>query len=51
MDGYYETMLNKDFEGLGVQTDKSWQLNRKLDAATNTPEIQRIIDRIKPWLA
>lgn len=46
----YETMLNKDFEGLGVQIDKSWQLNQKLDAGTNTPEIQRIIDRIKPWL-
>jgi hypothetical protein len=39
MDEYYETMLNKDFEGLGVQTDKSWQLNRKLDAAT---EVQYI---------
>jgi hypothetical protein len=41
-------MLYKDFEGLSVQTDKSWQLNRKLDAPTNTPKIQRIIDRIKP---
>ena len=43
-------MLNKDFEGPGIQTDKSLQMNRKLDAGTNTPEIQQIIDRIRPWL-
>jgi len=50
MDRYYETMLNKDFEGPGVETDKSWQLNRKLDAGTNTPEIQQIIDMVNPCL-
>jgi len=46
----HETMLEKDFKELGVQIDKSWQLNQKLDSGTNTPEIQQIIDRIKPWL-
>ncbi len=46
----YETMLKKDFEGLGAAIDKSWKLNQKLDAGTNTPEIQKIIERIKPWL-
>jgi galactokinase/mevalonate kinase-like predicted kinase len=43
----YETMLNKYFEELGVEIDKSWQHNQKLDAGTNTNEIQWIIDRIK----
>ncbi len=47
----YETMLKKDFNGLGTQINKSWQLNKKLDPGTNTPEIQQIIDRIKPWIA
>jgi len=47
----YETMLKKDFNGLGAQIDKSWRLNQKLDSGTNTPEIQQIIDRIKPWIA
>jgi galactokinase/mevalonate kinase-like predicted kinase len=45
-----ETLLIKDFDGLGRNIDTSWQLNQKLDAGTNTPEIQKIIDRISPWL-
>ncbi len=39
----------KDFEGLGRNIQKSWQLNQKLDSGTNTPEIQQLIDRIAPW--
>jgi galactokinase/mevalonate kinase-like predicted kinase len=39
----------KDFEGLAQNIKKSWQLNQKLDAGTNTPEIQQLIDRITPW--
>ncbi len=46
----YETLLQKNFEELGRQIDKSWQLNQQLDSGTNTPEIQQIIDRIKPWM-
>jgi galactokinase/mevalonate kinase-like predicted kinase len=45
-----ETMLVKDFNGLGRNIHTSWQLNQKLDAGTNTPEIQKIIDRISPWI-
>ncbi len=43
------TMSAKDFEGLGRNIKKSWQLNQKLDSGTNTPEIQQLIDRIAPW--
>ncbi|MBW8330559.1 MAG: bifunctional fucokinase/L-fucose-1-P-guanylyltransferase [Prolixibacteraceae bacterium] len=45
-----ETLLVKDFNGLGRNIHTSWQLNQKLDAGTNTPEIQKIIDRISPWV-
>ena len=42
--------MRKDFEALGQQIDRSWQLNQRLDAGTNIPEIQGIIDRIGPWM-
>lgn len=45
-----ETLSAKDFEGLAKNIFRSWQLNQKLDHGTNTPEIQKIIDRISPWV-
>jgi galactokinase/mevalonate kinase-like predicted kinase len=30
---------------------RSWQLNQRLDAGTNPPEVQRILDRVGDWLA
>ena len=30
--------------------DRSWQLNQKIDAGTNTPEIQLLIDKIQPYI-
>lgn len=44
-----ETLSAKDYEGLAKNIHRSWQLNQKLDGGTNTPEIQKIIDRISPW--
>ncbi len=44
-----ETISAKDFDGLAKNIQRSWQLNQKLDAGTNTPEIQKIIDKIAPW--
>jgi galactokinase/mevalonate kinase-like predicted kinase len=46
----YETLLKKDFEQLGKQIHKSWELNQTLDSGTNTPEIQSIIDKIEPYI-
>lgn len=46
-----ETLSAKDFDGLAKNTLRSWQLNQKLDSGTNTPEIQKIIGRISPWVA
>jgi len=45
----YETMLKKDFDALGRQVLRSWELNQRLDEGTNTPEIQKIIDQIEPF--
>ncbi len=44
------TISEKDFEGFGRSILRSWQLNQKLDSGTNTPEIQKIIDQISPWM-
>lgn len=46
----YETLMKKDFEQLGSQIRKSWELNQTLDSGTNTPEIQSIIDKIEPYM-
>ncbi len=46
----YEALLRKDFSALGACIGKSWQLNQKLDAGTNTPEIAQILSQVKPWL-
>jgi galactokinase/mevalonate kinase-like predicted kinase len=46
-----ETLSAKDFDGLARNILRSWQLNQKLDRGTNTPEIQKIIERISPWVA
>ncbi|MCY1719110.1 bifunctional fucokinase/fucose-1-phosphate guanylyltransferase [Prolixibacteraceae bacterium Z1-6] len=46
----YEALQQKDFMQLAKMTDRSWQLNQKIDAGTNTPEIQQLIDRIQPFI-
>lgn len=43
------TLSSKDFEKLAKNINRSWELNQQLDKGTNTPEIQQLIDRIKPW--
>ena len=30
---------------------RSWELNQRLDAGTNTPEVAAILQRIAPWTA
>jgi galactokinase/mevalonate kinase-like predicted kinase len=44
-----QSILEKDYTGLGKNILWNWQLNQKMDAGTNTPEIQKIIDLIAPW--
>lgn len=46
----YEIMLKKEYRALGAQIHQSWLLNQSLDSGTNTPEIQQIIDQMKPYI-
>jgi galactokinase/mevalonate kinase-like predicted kinase/ferritin len=46
----YEAVLQKDFQRFAQKIETSWKLNQKLDAGTNTPEIQQIIDKIQPYM-
>jgi galactokinase/mevalonate kinase-like predicted kinase len=38
-------------EDLVASVRTSWQLNQRLDAGTNTPEVAGILRRIEPWTA
>jgi len=40
-----------DYAALGEVIRRSWQLNQRLDAGTNPPETQRILDQVGDWLA
>jgi galactokinase/mevalonate kinase-like predicted kinase len=40
-----------DYATLTAGIRNSWQLNQRLDAGTNPPEVQRILDRVQDWLA
>lgn len=39
----------KNYDALAANILRSWQLNQRLDAGTNTPEIQKMIDLISPY--
>jgi len=45
-----ETISAKDFDGLAKNVLRSWHLNQSIDHGTNTPEIQKLINRITPWV-
>ncbi len=40
-----------DYAALGEVIRRSWQLNQRLDAGTNPPETQRVLDQVGDWLA
>ncbi|MEX0326320.1 MAG: bifunctional fucokinase/fucose-1-phosphate guanylyltransferase [Puniceicoccaceae bacterium] len=45
-------ILNQgSFEGLAQAIDRSWRLNQALDAGTNPPEVQAILEPISDWIA
>jgi galactokinase/mevalonate kinase-like predicted kinase len=46
----FDVIQRGDYGHLGRQIEKSWQLNNRLDAGTNTPELQRVLDMIGPYL-
>ncbi len=46
-----EALQRHDWPVFAEAIRRSWLLNRMLDAGTNPPEVQGIIDRVSPWLA
>jgi galactokinase/mevalonate kinase-like predicted kinase len=46
----FEALQHNDFKKLGEMVKKSWKLNQQLDCGTNTPEIQKITDRIARYV-
>ena len=43
----FDTIQAGDFDSYGKMVLKSWQLNKALDAGTNPPAVEAIIDKIK----
>jgi len=39
-----------DFQGFGSAIQRSWKLNQALDAGTNPPEVECILNPIRDWL-
>lgn len=46
-----ENIAAKDYAGLAKNIRRSWELNQKLDAGTNTPEIQQMLNQVAPYSA
>ncbi len=46
----FDVIQRGDYQHLGRQIEKSWQLNNQLDAGTNTPEIERMLVKVAPYL-
>jgi len=47
----YDVLLRNDWNGLCNCIQRSWELNQQLDAGTNPPETQAILNKIDPYVA
>jgi galactokinase/mevalonate kinase-like predicted kinase len=47
----YEALQRGSYEALCERVQTSWRLNQALDAGTNPPEVQAILDSVADWLA
>jgi galactokinase/mevalonate kinase-like predicted kinase len=46
----FDVIQRGDYDQLGKQIEKSWELNNQLDSGTSSPEIQKMLDSIAPYL-
>jgi len=46
----YEAFQYGNLHDVALAAGYSWELNKRLDSGTNTPEIQSIIDQISDWM-
>ena len=47
----FDAVQRSDVAAFSKTVARSWELNQQLDAGTNPPEIQQLIERIKPYLS
>jgi galactokinase/mevalonate kinase-like predicted kinase len=47
----YEVLARGQWDGLCNCIRQNWELNQQLDAGTNPPEVQAILDRVSDYLA
>jgi galactokinase/mevalonate kinase-like predicted kinase len=47
----YEVLLRGSWAGLCDCVRRSWELNQRLDAGTNPPEVQAILARVQDYLS
>ncbi len=47
----FESIQRGNYEDLGRTLEESWRLNQQLDEGTNPPEVQKILDKIDPYLS
>ncbi len=47
----YEALQRGSYEAVCERVRASWHLNQTLDAGTNPPEVQAILDSVADWLA
>lgn len=50
-DALADTLQRGDFDALGPNLQRTWELNQRLDAGTNPPEVQAILDPVQDLLA
>lgn len=46
----FDAIQAGDFDRLGHLVGKTWEQNKRLDAGTNPPQVDAIIDRIKDYI-
>ncbi len=47
----FESIQRGNYEDLGRVLEESWRLNQRLDEGTNPPEVQKILNKIDPYLS
>jgi len=50
-DAMVETLQRGNFDELGAQIRRTWELNQRLDPGTNPPEVRRILQPVEPLLS
>ena len=47
----FDAVQKSDVDAFSQSIARSWELNQKLDVGTNPPEVQKLMERIRPYLS